>query len=347
MENNYAETTRGNILVVDDALANVQLLSRMLTDHGYKVRKVLSGQMALMGVQTAPPDLVLLDVNMPEMNGYEVCQQLKANAATHDIPIIFISALDDVTEKVKAFSVGGVDYITKPFQVAEVLARVEHQLTLRDLQRQLRQQNLLLQQKILEHERTMQELEQAKVTLQQVNQELQRLTTIDDLTQIANRRHFYEYLTQSWRRLLREQANLSLLLCDVDHFKRYNDACGHQAGDRCLQQVAHTIQQVVQRPSDLVARYGGEEFAIILPDTSAEGALYLAEKMQLQLDQAQIPHPQSLVGEYVTLSIGATSLIPVADQSPDILIAIADQALYAAKEQGRNRIVLHTCLHPD
>lgn len=343
MDNNHTDASKGNILVVDDTLANVQLLSRMLTDHGYKVRKVLNGPMALMGIQTAPPDLILLDVNMPDMNGYEVCQKIKANQLTQDIPVIFISALDEPTEKVKAFAVGGVDYITKPFQLAEVLARVEHQLTLRELQRQLQQQNILLQKQIQEHERTLQELQKAKIALQQANQELQRLAIIDDLTQVFNRRHFYSYLTQAWHRLLKEQADLSLLLCDVDHFKRYNDAFGHQAGDRCLQQVAQALQEVVRRPTDMVARYGGEEFAVILPNTKSEGAIHLAQKMQLHLDLFQISHPHSSVGPYVTFSIGVASTIPKAEQTPDVLIATADQALYAAKEQGRNRIVLHTC----
>ncbi|GAB4378766.1 MAG: diguanylate cyclase [Elainellaceae cyanobacterium] len=336
MEKRHAETTKGNILVVDDTLANVQLLSHMLTEHGYKVRKVLNGQMALMGVHTAPPDLILLDVNMPEMSGYEVCQQLKANATTQNIPIIFISALDEASDKVKAFAVGGVDYITKPFQSAEVLARVEHQLTLQELQQQLRTQNSLLQLKIQEHERTLEELEQAKTALQQVNEELKRLAIIDDLTQVANRRHFYTCFIKEWQRSLREQTNLSLLLCDVDHFKHYNDACGHQAGDRCLQQVAQAIQAVIHRPSDLVARYGGEEFAVILVNTTHEGAAHIANLMQASLRQSEILHPSSSVSQFVTLSIGAASTIPQSDHSSDALIAVADQALYAAKKQGRN-----------
>lgn len=343
MNKSSAETIKGNILVVDDTLANVQLLSRMLTEQGYKVRKVLNGPMALMGVQTAPPDLILLDVNMPEMNGYEVCQSLKANQATQDIPIIFISALNEVAEKVKAFSVGGVDYITKPFQLAEVLARIENQLMLRELQRQLQTQNLLLRKKIQEHEQTVQELEQAKIALQQANQELQRLAIIDDLTQVANRRHFYHYLSQVWQRSVQMQSHLSLLLCDVDHFKPYNDAYGHQMGDYCLRQVAKAIQTTVRRSSDLVARYGGEEFAIILFDTSAEKAGYLASEMQKNLQILQVSHPNSTVSNFVTLSIGIATITPHSEQTPEGLIAVADRALYSAKEQGRNRIVLEIC----
>ncbi|NJR58757.1 MAG: PleD family two-component system response regulator [Cyanobacteria bacterium CRU_2_1] len=342
MKNYQAEIAKGNILVVDDTLANVQLLSRMLSEHGYKVRKVLNGQMALMGVQTAPPDLILLDVSMPEMNGYEVCQRLKANEATQDIPVIFISALDQANDKVKAFSVGGADYITKPFQLAEVLARVEHQLTLRELQRQLREKNQRLQEQIQQHKRIVRELEHAKAALQKANQELQRLAIIDDLTQVANRRHFYTCLEREWHRSLRDQVPLSLLLCDVDHFKRYNDAFGHQAGDRCLQQVAKALHRVIQRPADLVARYGGEEFAVILPHTPSSGAIYIAEKIQTSLEDCQISHPESSVSKLVTLSIGVSSAIPQLTLSPDSLIAMADQALYGAKEQGRNCIGVRT-----
>jgi diguanylate cyclase (GGDEF)-like protein len=341
MEEIAADIAKADILVVDDTLANVQLLSRMLTEYGYKVRKVLNGKMALMGVQTAPPDLILLDVNMPEISGYEVCQQIKANEATQNIPVIFISALDEAADKVKAFSVGGADYITKPFQVAEVLARVEHQLMLRELQQQLREQNVLLQKKIYEHERTLYELEKAKTALQQANDELQRLAIMDDLTQVANRRHFYDYLSQEWKRALREQNFISLLLCDVDHFKRYNDASGHQAGDRCLQQVAQAIQSALHRPSDLVARYGGEEFTVILPATDAIGAKHIAQTMQTTLRQLQMLHPDSSVSAFVTLSIGVACIIPSAHESPDALVALADQALYAAKELGRNCIVFN------
>lgn len=343
MENRSAETIKGNILVVDDALANVQLLSRMLTEQGYKVRKVLNGPMALMGVQTAPPDLILLDVNMPDMSGYEVCQSLKANQLTQDIPIIFISALNEVTEKVKAFAVGGVDYITKPFQLAEVLARIEHQLMLRELQRQLQKQNLLLQKKIQEHEQAVQDLKQAKTALQQANRELQRLAIVDDLTQVANRRHFYDHLSQVWQRSLQTRTSLSLLLCDVDHFKSYNDAYGHQKGDVCLRQVAKAIQGAIRRSADLVARYGGEEFAVILSETNADGAMVLAHEMQKNLQTLQLSHPKSTVSAFVTFSIGIAVTIPHAAHSAELLIAIADQALYAAKAQGRNRIILEIC----
>ncbi|TAF07850.1 MAG: diguanylate cyclase [Nostocales cyanobacterium] len=172
--------------------------------------------------------------------------------------------------------------------------------------------------------------------LEVANQELKRLANIDGLTQIANRRCFDEVLFQEWKRLQREKLPLSLILCDIDFFKTYNDTCGHPAGDECLKQVAYIINQTVNRPADLVARYGGEEFVLILPNTDAEGAVRIAEKIQSQITNAAISHLSSKVSKYVTLSLGIATLIPHAQTSPEYLIAQADQALYQAKQAGRN-----------
>lgn len=335
MNSNPTEAPKGDILIVDDTPISLHLLSIMLTEQGYKVRCVINGQMALMAVQAAPPDLILLDITMPKMSGYEVCSLLKANPQTKEIPVIFISALDDVLDKVKAFSVGGVDYITKPFHLEEVLARVENQLTIRRLQKQLQEQNARLQQEIIQRQRF-------EGALQEANKELKRLAHLDGLTQIPNRRRFDECLRQEWRRLRREQAPLSLILCDVDYFKRYNDAYGHQAGDDCLKQVARAISRVLKRPADLVARYGGEEFAAILPNTNAQGAFFVAEAMRSEVQSLKIAHAQSEVSEYVSLSLGVTSIVPTAEFSLEALIDVTDQALYEAKQQGRNRTVVKT-----
>lgn len=324
---------KADILVVDDKPDNLRLLSIMLTEQGYKVRKVINGELALKACQTMPPDLILLDINMPHMNGYVVCQHLKASEQTREIPVIFISALDDVLDKVEAFSKGGADYITKPFEIQEVLARVKNQLTIRQLQKQLQEQNARLSQEIKERQR-------AEAELQKANEELHRLATLDGLTQVANRRRFDEYLNIEWRRLLREQACLSLILCDVDYFKFYNDSYGHLAGDNCLQQVAKAISSSLRRPADLVARYGGEEFAVILPNTNAEGAVYVAEMIRLDIQKLKIPHSKSSISEYITVSMGVSSVIPTQKLSPDRLIDLTDNALYEAKAQGRNCIIL-------
>ncbi len=179
-----------------------------------------------------------------------------------------------------------------------------------------------------------------QTALQTANQHLANLAFLDGLTQVANRRRFDEYLTLEWQRLARETAPLSLILCDVDYFKRYNDAYGHPAGDACLQQVAGVIRRVIKRPADLVARYGGEEFAVLLPNTNASGAVHLANAIHKEVQQLLIPHAKSSVSEYVTLSVGVSSTLPQKEFSPEALIAVADKALYEAKEQGRNRVIV-------
>lgn len=332
MSSNRTGETQENILIVDDTPNNLRLLSTMLTEQGYKVRSVINGKMALTAAQAAPPDLILLDINMPLMTGYEICQKLKSIEITNEIPVIFISALDEVLDKVKAFSVGGVDYITKPFQLEEVLVRVQNQLALRRLSKRLQEQNALLQKEI--HERKI-----VQAALEKANQELKRLATLDGLTQVANRRRFDEYLLQEWRRLKREQCYLSLIMCDVDYFKCFNDTYGHQAGDDCLRKVAQAIGTNVKRPADLVARYGGEEFAIILPNTHPDGAIVIAQYMHEAIYQLQILNLHSSVSQYVTLSIGVSGIIPNGNHTPEDLIAVVDKALYQAKQQGRNQTV--------
>ena len=262
---------KGDILIVDDMPDNLRLLSAMLQAHGYEVRKSINGPLAIKAAQLAPPDLILLDINMPEMNGYQVCKKLVADRRTCDIPVIFISALGEALDKVRAFEAGGVDYITKPFQLPEVLARIENQLTIRQLQKQLLHQAQQLQEKNRLLEAEVEERQRAEAALRKANLELQRLATMDGLTGVANRRQFDDYLYQEWRRSQRDSTYLSLVLCDVDFFKAYNDAYGHQAGDDCLRRLARALERSVWRPADLVARYGGEEFAIVLPTTDARG----------------------------------------------------------------------------
>lgn len=324
---------QSNILVVDDIPDNVDLLFRLLRQRGFNVTTAHSGEAALSAVQSYLPDLILIDIGMPYMDGYEVCQALKANSRTKDIPVIFVTAFDQVFNKVKAFEVGGVDYITKPFETAEVLIRVELHLSLRQLQQQLEAQNELLRREV----RDRIAIESA---LQAANQELQRLAHQDSLTQIANRRYFDLCLNQEWRRLMREMQPLSLILCDVDFFKSYNDTYGHQAGDNCLRRIASAIATAIKRPSDVVARYGGEEFVLILPNTPALGALHVAQEIQEAVRALELIHTGSRVTSYVTLSMGVTTVVPKANLSPMSLIAAADRALYKAKSAGRNRIGL-------
>ncbi len=304
-------TVKGDVMIVDDTLPNLRLLSTMLTEKGYKVRGVTNGETALTAVSFAPPDLILLDISMPDMDGYEVCRRLKANEQTKQIPVIFISAMNEVLDKVRAFAIGGVDYITKPYHVEEVLMRVKTHLTLRHLQ----------------------------VELEQANAELRRLVTLDGLTQIANRRRFDEYLSQEWLRSAREQQPLSLIFCDIDYFKPYNDTYGHQTGDDCLRRVAQALEKVAHRPADLAARYGGEEFALILPNTPLSGAEQVGQSLQTHIADLRIEHSASQISPYLTLSVGIAVTVANANNTPEHLLKRADQALYQAKDKGRNCIV--------
>ena len=312
MQNNRHPTYNADILVVDDTRDNLRLLTKLLVEHGYYARPVSNGRKAILAIRDQLPDLILLDIMMPDMDGYAVCDVLKADERTRDIPVIFISALNETVDKVKAFSRGAVDFITKPFQEEEVLARVDTHLTIRNLQKELETRN----------------------------RELARLVNIDGLTQIANRRYFDTYLNQEWRRLAREQQHVSLIFIDIDYFKLYNDYYGHQAGDDCLKQVAHVFAQVARRPADLAARYGGEEFVTLLPNTDEHGAERVAKDIQEILRQLQIPHAQSTVSSSVTCSMGIACTIPNQAVSVDTFVAIADEALYLAKAQGRNQMVV-------
>lgn len=329
---------KGDILVVDDKPENLLLLSVALTKKGYEVRKVVNGNLALLAAQAAPPDIILLDINMPEMNGYQVCRELKSSPKTQDIPIIFITASDEPFDKVKAFELGGNDYITKPFQIEEVGARIENQLAVCRLQQKLKAQNSKLEKEIRYRQAVQAELIEA-------NRKLKVLANLDGLTQVANRHRFDEYFEREWLRSQRERTDLALILCDVDYFKRYNDCLGHQAGDVCLQKVAQSIDRAIKRPADLVARYGGEEFVVILPQTTAEVALQMAEHIRSQIAKLNLDHPQSDISDRVSLSLGVTSVIPNTYYVKEQLLETADRALYQAKQQGRNRAVLQLIIN--
>jgi diguanylate cyclase (GGDEF)-like protein len=323
---------RADILIVDDTPANLDLLSSMLSEKGYRFRVATSGQRAIAAATSARPDLVMLDITMPDMDGYEVCRRLRRDPATADVPVIFISALDAPLDKVRAFEAGGRDYVPKPFHFEEVHARIEHQLSISRLQRRLeaRNEELATTNAILLE--TSQQLELA-------NRELERLSTTDALTGIANRRQFHTVLDREWRRCRREGAPLSLLMVDVDCFKLYNDTYGHQKGDECLAAVAGAIRGSLQRASDIVARYGGEELVVVLPQLELEPATAVAEQLCAQIRALAIPHAHSTAAPHVTVSIGIASAIPDETSTEGSLISAADAALYEAKRGGRDRAV--------
>jgi diguanylate cyclase (GGDEF)-like protein len=334
---------KGTILIVDDDPLNVDLLKRILTKQGYDVRSATNGRETLASSRENPSDLVLLDIRMEEMDGYEVCRRLKADPVTASIPVIFVSAMEGGMDKARAFAVGGVDYVTKPFHAAEVVARIEVQLKISRLQQQMVRKNAELertQQEIVEKneelEQTKEELVRKNEELERKNQILQALSYLDPLTGIPNRRHLDETLKQEWRRARRVRQPLSLVIADVDHFKIYNDTYGHQTGDECLKAVAAQLKSAERRAGDLAARYGGEEFALVLPGTDEKGAWSIAEDVRTRVEGLGMLHSGSS-HRVVTVSCGAATAYPAEDDTPEDLILAADRALYRAKESGRNR----------
>ncbi|MCU0526757.1 MAG: diguanylate cyclase [Elainella sp. Prado103] len=317
------------ILIVDDQVDNLLVLTSLLKSQGYEVRKARGGQLALQTVEAEIPDLILLDIRMPEVDGYQVCAQLKASPITQEVPIIFLSALNEIDDRMAAFAAGGADYITKPFYATEVLARIHCQLTIQRQRHQLIEQNYKLQQEIQERQRV-------ELALREANLELERLASLDGLTQIFNRRRFDAYWFSEWQQAQHQQTSLSLIMCDVDCFKAYNDYYGHQAGDQCLYRVAQAIQQTLVQPRDLVARYGGEELAIVLPQTPAAEAVRIVNQIRAMIAQLQIVHEGSSVGLYLTASFGIWSQTPKATDTAESAILAADAALYAAKAAGRD-----------
>jgi len=320
--------SNASILVVDDTLNNLRVLSNILRDEGYEIRVAKDGPTALSSVQAAHPDLILLDIMMPGMDGYEVCENLKADSDTQEIPIIFISALDRVLDKVKAFSAGAVDYIEKPFQEGEVIARVKTQISLREMQ-------IDLENKVKQLEIQNAKLETEIKKRIAAEEELHRLAITDPLTGVFNRRHFFQLAEAEFERAVRTQQPVSVVLMDIDHFKNVNDTHGHQNGDLVLRNIAEACRGNL-RQMDVLARYGGEEFIILLPNMDEEHALKAAEKVRKIVENMNIEITESEIS--ITASFGVASLIQQ-DKGIDELIDRADKNLYLAKESGRNRVV--------
>ncbi|HEY0834392.1 MAG TPA: diguanylate cyclase [Azospirillum sp.] len=294
--------TRPKILVVDDVPSNIHVLSRVLADDCV-IYFATDGDKALELVQARLPDLVLLDIMMPGMDGYEVCRRIKEHPATCDIPVIFISARGEVEDETRGLEVGAIDFITKPISAPIVRARVRNHLLLK---------------------------KQADI--------LRQLSFMDGLTGIANRRRFDETLEREWRRCGRSRLPLSVIMLDVDHFKRFNDHYGHHAGDECLCAVARLLAEEVMRPGDFVARYGGEEFVCLLPETDGEGAARVAERLRTAVQLRNLPHAASPTAPQVTISLGYACMVPPPDRAAQSLVSLADSMLYDAKNRGRNRV---------
>lgn len=335
-----------DILIVDDYPENLRVLTAILVEQGYRVRKSITGQMALTTIDAQVPDLILLDIQLPDINGYDLCRQIKANPRTYAIPIIMISIHDQAEDIVRAFTEGAVDYIKKPFQPEEVIIRVKTQMMIRNLYNQLESQNRTLFEKNYQLQSEVEQRIQMEESLKAANLQLEKLAFIDSLTELGNRRYFDEQLPRIWRQMARNKQLVSLIICDLDYFKIYNDTYGHPAGDLCLKQVAQAIKRALKRPGDAVFRYGGEEFVIILPETSLEGAIQVTKNIQLEVEQLHHLNTNFYIYKKTTLSFGISCQYPEPNTSPTALIIQADQALYEAKIQGRNTYAIYSYPHP-
>ena len=289
------------LLIVDDDKHNRLLLTELFEGE-YKIIQAKNGLQALELARAHAPDLILLDVLMPEMDGMAVIRALKRDDATRHIPVIFITALDSAADEELGLDLGAVDYIAKPFHPPIARVRVRNHLQ-------------------IVHQRRL----------------LEQIAALDGLTGIPNRRRFDEALAQEWSRCQRSGLPLSLIVADVDQFKQYNDTLGHAAGDRVLQDVAAALRQAARRPGDLAARYGGEEFVLLLPETDAPQAQLLADELLQRMAARKLPHPAASAAPCVTLSLGGITTIPASNEVAPDFFERADTALYQAKAQGRNR----------
>jgi diguanylate cyclase (GGDEF)-like protein len=289
------------ILIVDDQPSYIQVLYQILKPE-YEVCMATSGVQALEFCRTRKPDLILLDMVMPNMDGHQVCRALKADDLMRKVPVIFITAQDDPEDEARGLDEGAVDFISKPVHAKVMLARVRTHLTL---------------------------MAQAE--------RLRALAMIDGLSGVANRRQFDVMLKREWRQCVRSNTPLALMLIDIDFFKRYNDHYGHLAGDACIRAVASALQGNLHRPHDLVARYGGEEFACLLPECSISSAQQKANEFVQIVRSLELPHDKSDIVKVVSISVGAAVMIPTAGEDPTELIASADRLLYQAKQSGRNQ----------
>ena len=301
MNTNANTKPKNTLLIVDDEMSNLRVLTHILGSD-YTIYTAKSGENAMEKAVEYMPDLILLDIIMPEMDGYEVLAELKKMDAVKKIPVIFITGLDSTEDEERGLSLNAADYISKPFTPTIVKLRVRNQIQI-------------------------------------INQlcTIERLSMIDQLTGIPNRRSFDERVNAEWKRAIREVTPISIMVIDVDKFKNYNDTYGHQQGDVALQSVANVFSRSLKPSSDFAARWGGEEFTVLLPNTPLDGALEIAENIRLNIEAMEIPHDDGSKSK-VTASIGVTTRMPTQDSKVSAFISIADKALYDAKAAGRNRV---------
>jgi two-component system chemotaxis family response regulator WspR len=317
---------KATVLLVDDQIMVVEAVRRALTGQPNLVfHYCLDPNMALALAIQIKPTVILQDLIMPGIDGLEMVRLYRTDAATASIPIIVLSTKEEAAIKSRAFADGANDYLVKLPDRVELIARICYHTTayLNRLQR----------------DDAYRALHESQQQLLLANLKLERITRVDGLTGLGNRRYFDEYYDLEWKRYLREQGYISILMIDVDNFKLYNDTYGHLAGDEVLIRVAETIQQSCARSTDFAARFGGEEFVVLLSNTPMAGALHLATDLCHAIAALQIPHSGSTAARFVTVSIGVAAIVPQLERLPKMLIETADRALYQAKNAGKNRAV--------
>ncbi|NOQ36818.1 MAG: diguanylate cyclase [Methylococcaceae bacterium] len=313
------------IMLIDDQAIVGELVQRMLAKHNdINFHYCHDPKKAIQDIENLHPTVIFLDLFMPSINGIELLKTLRKNPSSSDIPIIMLSTEDDAATKCEAFENGANDYLVKLPEPVELVARLRYhsQSYIHKLQR----------------DKVFVALQKTQTELEKQNMALLRLSQMDGMTDIANRRYFDETILVELRRAQRNRQFLSVIMIDVDHFKIYNDTYGHLQGDDCLKIVATILKNQKKRAADLVARYGGEEFALLLPDTNLEGAIHLAENIRNAIEEEQIPHKNSLTANYVTISVGVFSCLPNINDTPETLLKQADILLYEAKKSGRNQV---------
>ena len=315
------------VLLVDDQQLIAEAVRRLLAGHDdIEFYYCSDPAMAIKEVLRIRPTVILQDLVMPDIDGLTLLKYYRAHPDIRNIPVIVLSVKEEPKVKSEAFYLGANDYLVKLPDEVELVARLRYHSKAYVYQ--------------LQRDEAFKALQESQQRLAEMNKRLMRLSILDGLTGIPNRRRFDESLGIEWKRAMRNKTPISLILMDIDYFKLYNDHYGHQEGDECLKKVAKTLESLIQRPTDLVSRYGGEEFVALLPETGPDGAKILAERMRQTVEELCIPHQQSKVSKCVTLSLGVASVVPERGESAEKLVEMADKALYKAKQSGRNRVEL-------
>lgn len=333
-----------NILIIENSPEDREHLKFLLNLGGYfELFNVdsISKAFKLLGVDgnkdmlSKSYDLIILDIFMDGMNGIAACKKIKSEQHLKDIPLIVVTETLSMENMLMAFEAGVSDYISKPLEnKIELIPRVNSALALKKemAARKAREKDLMKMTTLLE---------ESNRKLQGLNRLLKELATIDSLTGVANRRFFEVFIRREWKVAVRSKKSIAILMADIDYFKAYNDIYGHQHGDKCLKKFATALKDSLKRPADVIARYGGEEFIVLLPDTDQQGAEFIASRMHDAVNELKIKHSGSKVDSRLTFSMGGACLIPGKEDTSERLIALADKALYQAKEEGRNRFVVY------